>query len=187
MDVSADEVLAFWFDESGPEQWFEQDDGFDETIRARFGEACHAARDGKLESWVETPRGCLALIILIDQFSRNIHRDSPLAWSADVHALALTKLAIEKGFDRQLDHAQRQFLYMPLMHSEMPDDQALSVELFRRLAEEGAENGQVAAEFAERHKEIIDRFGRYPHRNHILGRDSTPEEIAFLEEPNSSF
>ena len=187
MNLTAEDVLAFWFEESGPEQWFEQDDAFDETIRSRFGAACHAARDGKLEPWVETPRGCLALIVLIDQFSRNVHRASPLAWSADVHALALTKLALDKGFDQQLGHNERKFLYMPLMHSEMLTDQELSVELFSRLAGEGAEDGETTVAFAERHREIIERFGRFPHRNETLGRESTPEEIAFLKEPNSSF
>ncbi|MBO6784797.1 MAG: DUF924 domain-containing protein [Alphaproteobacteria bacterium] len=187
MNVSADEVLAFWFDEAGRDAWFEKDEAFDETVRARFGEACHAARDGKLETWVESPRGCLALIILIDQFSRNIHRDSPLAWSADIHALALTKLAIDKGYDQKLGHAHRMFLYMPLMHSENLADQELSVEMFERLAQDGAENGETTVEFAERHRDIVARFGRFPHRNETLGRESTPEEEEFLKEPDSSF
>ncbi len=182
-----EEVLAFWFEEAGPEKWFNKDEGFDEEIRERFSELSHKARDGKLESWVETPRGCLALIVLIDQFSRNIHRNSPLAWSADSHALALTKLAIDKGYDRALGLNERKFVYMPLMHSEVMADQDRCMEVFGKLADEGMENSERTMEAAARHREIIERFGRFPHRNDILGRESTPEEIEFLKEPNSSF
>ncbi len=101
MTMTPDDVLTFWFEEAGPDKWFEKSDDFDAEIADRFGALTHAARDGKLVTWLETPRGCLALIILIDQFSRNIHRDSPLAWSADAHALALTRLALDKQFDEQ--------------------------------------------------------------------------------------
>lgn len=187
MGISPDDILTFWFDEAGPEQWFGKDPAFDDEIRERFGAVTHQARDGKLETWSDTPHGCLALIILIDQFSRNIHRGSPLTWSADVHGLALTRLALDKGYDAALDLAERKFLYMPLMHSEHLADQERSVELFRRLAEEGAENGEVTVDYAVRHRDIVARFGRFPHRNEILGRESTPEEIALLEDPDNSF
>jgi uncharacterized protein (DUF924 family) len=182
-----EDVLTFWFDEAGPEKWFNKDDAFDEEIRERFSELVHTARDGNLESWVETPRGCLALIVLIDQFSRNIHRNSPLAWSADSHALALTKLAIDKGYDRTLGLNERKFVYMPLMHSEVLADQDTSMEVFGGLADEGMENSERTMSSAARHREIIKRFGRFPHRNEVLGRESTPEETEFLKEPNSSF
>lgn len=187
MAIVPEDILTFWFDEAGPSKWFEKDETFDAEIRERFGAVTHQARDGKLETWCETARGCLALIILIDQFSRNIHRGSPLTWSADAHGLALTRLALDKGFDAALGHAERKFLYMPLMHSEVLADQERSVELFQRLADEGAENGAVTVDYAIRHRDIVARFGRFPHRNGILGRESTPEEIELLKDPDASF
>lgn len=187
MTFSPEDILTFWFDEAGPDKWFEQSDAFDEEIRNRFGAVTHQARDGKLETWSETPRGCLALIVLIDQFSRNIHRGSPLTWSADVHGLALTRLALDRGYDAELNHAERKFLYMPLMHSEALPDQERSVALFQKLAADGAENGAVTVDFAVRHRDIVAEFGRFPHRNKILGRDSTTEEIELLKDPNASF
>lgn len=187
MPMTPEDVLTFWFEEAGPDKWFEKSDAFDAEIADRFGALIHAARDGKLVTWSETPRGCLALIILIDQFSRNIHRDSPLAWSADAHALALTKLALDKQFDEQLELDARKFLYMPLMHSESLGDQELSIEVFGKLVEAGAEGGQTNLDYAVAHRDIIARFGRFPHRNETLGRESTEEEVAFLKEPNSSF
>ncbi len=137
--------------------------------------------------WSDTPRGCLAQIILIDQFSRNIYRDSPEAWSADDVALSFTKCALARSDDAALNHDERKFLYMPLMHSEVLTGQERCVALFRQLAEEGVEDSELALEFAIRHHEIIEQFGRFPHRNQILGRESTADEIAFLEGPNSSF
>ena len=185
--MTADEVLEFWFHETDPENWFERSDAFDQIIRDRFCEAVEAARGGGLSDWHDTPRGCLAVIILIDQLSRNIYRDSPLAWSADDVGLACAKRAIAHAYDVDLGLDERKFLYMPLMHSETLDDQEQCVELFRTLAAEGADDGDVSLEFAIRHRDIIARFGRFPHRNEILGRESTPEEIEFLKEPNSAF
>ena len=127
------------------------------------------------------PERLLAAIIVLDQFSRNLHRGTPRAWACDPAALALTREAIAQGFDRQLRGDQLQFLYMPLMHSEDPEMQALSVQLFATIGND------VAYDFALQHKAIIDRFGRYPHRNAILGRESTPEEVEFLKQPGSSF
>lgn len=187
MAITADDVLNFWFSETDSANWFERSDAFDQEVRERFGDAVEDARDGKLAAWNDAPRGCLAVIILIDQFSRNIHRDSPLAWSADAAGLASAKLALARGHDQALDHNERKFLYMPLMHSEDLADQERCVELFRGLADEGAEDGEIAHDFAVRHRDIIARFGRFPHRNDVLGRESTPEEVAFLKEPNSSF
>lgn len=187
MTTTPDEVLKFWFEESRRAQWFGKEPAFDAEIDRRFGALTHQARDGKLERWVETPRSCLALIILIDQFSRNLYRGSPLAWSADVHALAIAKLALEKGFDQELTRTERTFMYMPLMHSEDLADQERSFALTRKNSKGGDDFHRKNHESAVRHRDIIARFGRFPHRNEVLGRDSTTEELAFLEEPNSSF
>ncbi len=187
MTVNADDVLRFWFEENGRDQWFGKDEAFDDEIRTRFGEAAHQARDGKLERWVEAPRSCLALIILIDQFSRNLYRDSPLAWSADVHALAITKLALEKGYDAELNSHEKAFLYMPLMHSEVLANQERCVELVEKLADGGDEFNRDNYEFAVRHRDIIAQFGRFPHRNEVLGRESTAEELELLKDPDAHF
>lgn len=183
-NVTADEVLDFWFRETDREDWFERSDGFDQVIRDRFAQAVETARAGGYAGWCDTPRGSLAVIILIDQFSRNIYRDSPRAWSADDVALSCTKRAIARAYDADLGIEERKFLYMPLMHSEVLADQEQCVELFGRLATDA---DHVSLEFAIRHRDIVARFGRFPHRNEILGRESTAEERAFLEEPNSSF
>lgn len=187
MRVTADKVLDFWFREADRKNWFERSDEFDAVIRDRFADAVETARSGGFSDWDETARGCLAVIILIDQLSRNIYRESPLAWAADDVGLACTKRAIARAYDVDLGLDERKFLYMPLMHSEALADQEQCVELFRTLAAEGADDGDVSLEFAIRHRDIIARFGRFPHRNEILGRESTPEEIEFLKEPNSAF
>ena len=187
MAVSPDEVLKFWFEENGREQWFGKDEAFDDEIRRRFGEAAHQARDGKLERWVEAPRSCLALVILIDQFSRNLYRDSPLAWSADVHALAVAKLAVEKGYDAKLNNHERAFLYLPFMHSETLADQKHCVELVGEMVEGGDEFNQANYESALKHHDIITRFDRFPHRNDILRRECTVEELEYLKDQDASF
>ena len=187
MTITPDDVLKFWFEENGRDQWFGKEAAFDAEIDRRFSELSHQARDGRLERWVEAPRSCLALIILIDQFSRNLYRQSPLAWSADVHALAIARLALEKGYDAELDRTERVFMYLPFMHSEVLADQERSVELTKRNNDGGNEFNQKNYESAIKHRDIIARFGRFPHRNEVLGRESTAEELAFLEEPDSSF
>jgi uncharacterized protein (DUF924 family) len=154
---------------------------FDRLIATRFKEVHDSAVRCELSSWRDTLEGRLAEIIVLDQFSRNIHRDSPLAFAADPLALALAQEAVRVDARRDLTLQQRSFLYMPFMHSESPLIHQQAVTLF---SEPGLENN---LEFELRHKAIIDRFGRYPHRNAVLGRVSTPEEIAFLEEPGSSF
>ena len=155
---------------------FEQSDAFDAEVRERFGALTHRARDGKLETWSETPRGCLALIILIDQFSRNIHRGSSADMvSGRARAWPLTRLALDRGYDDELNHEERKFLYMPLMHSEGLADQDRSVALFQKLAADGAENGEMTVDYAIRHRDIVAAYGRFPHRNEILGRESTAE------------
>ena len=187
MCVTAAKVLDFWFNETDRQNWFERSDAFDQVICDRFAEAVETARGGGFADWHDTAQGCLAVIILIDQLSRNIYRESPLAWSADDVALSCTRQALVRKYDTGLGLDERKFLYMPLMHSEVLADQEQCVELFRTLAAEGAEDGDLSLEFAIRHRDIIARFGRFPHRNETLGRERAPEEIKFLEEPNSSF
>ena len=174
-------VLAFWFEEITPKQWWIASADFDRQIASRFGEIHAAAGRCELYGWRESATGRLAEIIVLDQFSRNIFRNSPLAFANDPLALALAQSAVAAGADQALSAAQRAFLYMPYMHSESPAIHALALALFSAA---GMENN---LDFELRHKAIIDRFGRYPHRNTILGRVSTPEETEFLKTPGSSF
>lgn len=174
-------VLEFWFNELEPKQWFVKDLALDAKIETRFGQLVDQARAGELFSWRANPRGRLAEIILIDQFSRNIFRDKPEAFSADAVALVLAQEAIAAGADQQLETKERAFLYMPYMHSE---SRAIHEQALQLFDQPGLEYN---LEFEHKHKVIIDRFGRYPHRNAILGRTSTVEELAFLEGPDSSF
>ena len=174
MTITPDDVLKFWFDDNGRDQWFGKDAAFDDEIRRRFSETAHQARDGKLERWVEAPRSCLALIILIDQFSRNLYRQSPLAWSADVHALAVAKLAVEKGYDTKLNTTEQVFMYLPFMHSEALANQERGVELVGKNADSGNEFNKDNYESAIKHRDIIARFGRFPHRNDSCGQPGTP-------------
>ena len=181
LSADAGAVLAFWFEEHGPKDWFAKNPAFDAEIGRRFG-ALHArAARGELDSWAKRPRGALALVIVLDQFSRNMQRDSVKAFACDAKARDLARRAVDRGFDGQLDDREKTFLYLPFEHSEDPRDQELSIRCFARLADKSLLG------WAEKHKAIIDRFGRYPHRNAALGRASTPEEIAFLAEPGSSF
>ncbi|MBJ7557014.1 DUF924 family protein [Marinomonas spartinae] len=175
------EVLDFWFNEIDSELWFQKDTDFDNKIITRFGKLHQQAVQGELSAWRHSPKGALAEIILLDQFSRNIYHDQPEAFAADSMALALAQVAIQNGFDQALSLSERSFLYMPFMHSESAVIHEEAVKLFRSL---GIVNN---LDFELKHKKIVDRFGRYPHRNAILGRKSSPEELAFLEEPNSSF
>lgn len=175
------DVLEFLFNELEPKQWFVKDRDLDAMIEARFSLLVEQARAGELFSWRVTPQGRLAEIILIDQFSRNIFRDKPESFSADPVALVLAQEAIGAGADQRLDVQERAFLYMPFMHSESQAIHQQAVVLFDQPGLE------YNLEFEYKHKAIVDRFGRYPHRNEILGRKSTEEEIAFLKEPGSSF
>jgi uncharacterized protein (DUF924 family) len=174
-------VLRFWFEESESRMWWVSDADFDTRIRSRFSSTLEQAASGELYEWREEPRGRLAEIIVLDQFSRNIHRDSPLAFARDPIALVLAQEAIAAGAEGSLSPIERAFLYMPFMHSESRLIHERAEVLFR-------ENGlpeSYAFELA--HKAIIDRFGRYPHRNSILGRASTAEEVELLKQPGSSF
>lgn len=188
-------VLRFWFGAAESEDtsyakrrkfWFGKQPDFDAAIRERFLTVYEQAAAGKLDEWQQSPLGCLALVIVLDQFPRNMFRDTAKAFSTDAKALSVAKHAVFQGFDRQLLPIQRIFIYLPFEHSENAADQAQSVELSRQLQGEAAELGDVF-DYAVRHQVIIDRFGRFPHRNQILGRESTPEEIEFLKQPGSSF
>lgn len=176
-----DEVLDFWFGELAPAQWFRKDTALDAAIGARFGALLEAAGRGELWAWRRSPQGRLAEVIVLDQFSRNVHRDTPLAFARDPLALVLAQEAVAQGADRRLEAAWCVFFYMPYMHSE---SLAIHDEALRLFDQPGLEEN---LRFEHRHREIIARFGRYPHRNAILGRVSTPEEVAFLEQPGSSF
>jgi uncharacterized protein (DUF924 family) len=174
-------ILRFWFEEIEPRMWWQADAGFDAAIRERFFATLQQATRGELWAWRAEPRGRLAEVIVLDQFSRNIHRNTPLAFAQDPMALALAQEAIAADADRVLTPTERTFLYLPFMHSESPRIHDRAVELFR------ANGLQDNYDFELRHKAIIDRFGRYPHRNAILGRESTVEEIDFLKQPGSRF
>jgi uncharacterized protein (DUF924 family) len=167
-------VLAFW-SAAGPDKWFGKDEAFDADIRAQFLGTYEAAASGLLNSWEETPEGALALVILLDQFPRNMFRGTARAFAADPVARAVAERAIARGFDRRIPASEQPFFYLPFEHSEHLADQERCVALVRRTGD------AEALKWAELHAEIIRRFGRFPHRNAILGRDSTPDEQAFLE------
>ena len=179
--MSAEAVLAFWFDEIKPAQWWAKSADFDRLVEVRFGALHAAAGRCELYSWRSSVGGRLAEIIVLDQFPRNIYRDRPASFATDALALALAQEAVAAHADRTLDPARRAFLYMPYMHSESPLMHTLAVKLF---AAPGMESN---FDFELRHQAIIERFGRYPHRNEILGRESTPAEKAFLQTPGSGF
>ena len=179
--MQAHDILDFWFEELTDKQHFAKDAALDEAICTRFGEVLEAASRCELFAWRATPEGRLAEIVVLDQFSRNIFRDTPRAFTQDGLALVLAQELVASGQDRSLSTNQRRFAYMPYMHSESPVLHAEAVQLF---AQPGLENG---LDFELRHQAIIARFGRFPHRNAILSRTSTPAELAFLAEPGSSF
>lgn len=175
------DILDFWFTELTDKQRFAKDEALDATLRERFGATLDAAVRCELSGWRATPQGRLAEIVVLDQLSRNIHRDTPAAFAHDAQALTLAQELVASGQDRALDLVQRGFAYMPYMHSEslLIHEQALAL-----FAQPGMEN---TLDFEQRHQAILARFGRYPHRNAMLGRVSTPEELAFLAQPGSSF
>ena len=175
------DVLEFWFVELSPRHWWQKNPDLDRQINEQFGSTLAAARQGELEHWRQTPEGRLAEIIVLDQFSRNIYRDDPRAFAQDGMALVLAQEAVRAGADRALQPDRRAFLYMPYMHSESIAIHEKAEELFDQP---GLEDNY---RFELRHKAIIDRFGRYPHRNQILGRESTEDELEFLKLPGSGF
>jgi uncharacterized protein (DUF924 family) len=175
------DVINFWFSADARPNWFAKSEAFDEAMRARFEEAYALARDGALEDWRDMPASALALIILLDQVPRNIYRGTAQAFATDDKALAIAEHAIACGFDAHLGEEERVFLYMPFMHAESIAAQEKGVALFEALGR--AEN----LDYMRRHRDVIARFGRFPHRNAVLGRVSTPDEIDFLKLPGSSF
>ena len=168
------QVLDFWFG-AGPDKWFSKDDAFDAAIRERFLPSYEAAAAGRLTNWEAAPESALALVIVLDQFPRNMFRGSPRIFAADALGLAVAKRAVAQGFDRRLDLPKRNFFYLPFMHSENLADQERCIELSRQNAD------QNTLKYAELHADIIRRFGRFPHRNPVLGRSTTAEEKAFLD------
>ena len=179
--IEKEEILNFWFKECKPEQWFKKNEDFDQIIENRFSSVIEDAIAGNLENWEESETGCLALIILFDQFTRNVFRDTPRAFAGDKRALALSQLCCDKDYLTNPDVQRRQFMLMPMMHSENLAVQDAALPLFKKYA------SKKDYEYAEKHREIIARFGRFPHRNAILGRKSTNEELEFLKQPGSSF
>jgi uncharacterized protein (DUF924 family) len=178
-----EEVLGFWFAEGRKEQWFAASEAFDGECRRVLLPHHQAAVTGQYDTWRREPRGCLALCILLDQVPRNLFRGSPKAFAFDAAALEVTRHALKLGFERALNNdSERMFLYLPLEHSENLKDQDDCV----RLVSAFKDGGEFLS-YAERHREVIARFGRFPHRNEILGRESTEAELEFLKEPNSSF
>jgi uncharacterized protein (DUF924 family) len=176
-----EQILAFWFDEIDPKSWWAADPDFDTLIKNRFLVVLNHAAQGELFSWRGEPKGRLAEIIVLDQFSRNIHRNTPGAFAQDSMALVLAQEAVARGVHDSLSTTERGFLFLPYMHSE---SRLIHVEAERLYREHAAPNNY---EFELKHKAIIDRFGRYPHRNQILGRVSSAEEVEFLKQPGSGF
>lgn len=172
--VTADDVLAFWR-AAGPGRWFGKDEAFDREFRERFLGAHEAAARGELDAWVQDAPGALALLILLDQFPRNAFRGTPRMFASDAKARAVARQALQAGLDAQIEADLRNFCYLPFMHSEQLPDQDLAVELAGKL-------GGESLRYAIMHRDIIQRFGRFPHRNAVLGRATTPEEQRFLDD-----
>ncbi|NJK74674.1 MAG: DUF924 domain-containing protein [Richelia sp. CSU_2_1] len=190
--VPAREILDFWFDKAdSPEfgksqkKWFEKNLDFDSEVRSRFLSQYELAVSGQLDAWQDSAQECLALIIILDQFSRNMFRGTPQAFAADDRALIAAEKAVKNQFDRELLPVQRWFIYLPFEHSENLAHQQKSVELFSQLGSDS--DSQMVIDYAKRHLEVIARFGRFPHRNQILGRETTLEEAEFLKQPGSGF
>jgi uncharacterized protein (DUF924 family) len=180
--MTPEEVLDFWFvgdPTTHRKEWFEKSANFDASC-GRFADALLNAKSGKFDHWAETPRGALALIVLLDQFSRNLHRNSPAAFSADAQARKFARATIARNFDLALGSVERMFVYLPFEHSEDLSDQDFAVRLFALLGEE-------MGRYAEEHRAVIRQFGRFPHRNAALGRTSTREELDYLAQPDAGF
>ena len=180
--IEAKAVLNFWFNDTTPSQWFAKDPAFDALVRQRFLDLTRKAIAGELGPWSETPQSGLALLLLLDQFPRQLWRESAKAFAGDPQALALSLKAVERGWlEAEPEQARRQFWLMPLMHAEDLAVQESALPLFERFSD------PRTADFARRHRDVIARFGRFPHRNALLGRVSSAEELAFLQTPGSRF
>ncbi|ODT96072.1 MAG: hypothetical protein ABS82_06060 [Rhodanobacter sp. SCN 67-45] len=191
MAVQPRDVLDFWFDPAHAAHWFAKDAAFDEQTRRRFAVAADDAAQGRLDAWASNPADWLALLILLDQFPRNLHRGDARAWAADVKAQRIALSGLAGGFDQALPPLQRVFAYLPLEHAEDMGLQQRAVTLFEALHAQAPVAGRARfAEFldyARRHREVIARFGRFPHRNAVLGRDSTAAEREYLAQPGAGF
>lgn len=200
MSYDPKQILDYWFGAEipheqvpeGTERWFNGGDKVDRECRERFGDWLDPARDGILDGWLETAEGALALVVLLDQFSRNVHRGTPNAFAYDERALEVARIALDRGYDRKVSPIARVFFYLPFEHSETLADQQLAVDKTREAcatakSEDVRKMCDMFADYAVRHLKVIERFGRFPHRNAILGRESTSEEIEFLKQPGSSF
>jgi uncharacterized protein (DUF924 family) len=186
MNLRPSDILAFWFAGEAAEnhaKWFGKAAAFD-TECARYTDAIRDARIGRLDHWAFTPQGALALILLLDQLSRNVFRGSAETYAADPHAREIARAAIASGFDMQLTAVERMFMYLPFEHAETIADQNDAVRLFETLREA---LGAQSVDYAHRHRDVILRFGRFPHRNAVLGRINTPEEAAYLAQPGTGF
>ena len=179
--LEKEDILNFWFDECRPKQWFKKNSEFDAMLESRFANTVEDAFAKCLDSWEDTEEGCLALILVLDQFTRNIFRGTPRAFSGDERALELSQKCYENGYLANPNIYRRQFILMPMMHSEEIAVQDTALPLFKEYTT------QRDYDYALRHRDIIARFGRFPHRNTILGRPSTDEELEFLTQPGSSF
>ena len=191
--ADAQEVLDFWFGApttptfgTDRVEWFRKDLGFDDSIRTRFGALIERGLRGELEAWANAPTSALAQVIVLDQFTRNVYRDTPRAFAGDARALAAARAMVGARQDEALPPFQRAFVYLPFEHAEGLEMQNEGVRLYTRLVAIAPEQAS-GLDYAERHRAIIERFGRFPHRNRILGRQSTPEESAFLLTPGSGF
>ncbi len=174
-------ILAFWFADETKERWYDSTPAFDELCCDRFGALVEKAASDELAAWEKTAEGALALCLLLDQMPRNIFRGTPRAFETDPKAVEVASSAIAKGFDQKLDPERRKFLYLPFMHSEVLAEQERSVALSLAL------NDEKTIEYAEDHADIIRRFGRFPHRNAIVGRESSAEELAFLQDGGKDY
>lgn len=180
-ETEINSVLQFWFEESTPQDWFMKNDAYDQKIRDNFLSLHTAIMNDERLEWRDTARGCLAEIIVLDQFSRNMFRNDPKSFASDARARDCLNHVFTKGWDKEYSVNERKFTYLPLEHSESMADQEKSIACYTELGDADA------LDYAEQHKVIIDRFGRFPHRNDILNRASTPEEVEFLNQPGSSF
>ncbi len=192
-DARIGDVLAFWFGASGDAhhnktrpEWFRKDNAFDAEIRTRFATLIEEALEGRLAPWSTTAEGAVAQILVLDQFTRNAFRDTPRAFAGDAQALSAARALVGEGRDRTLPGVRRMFVYLPFEHAENLQTQEESLRLFGQLARDEPQHADLL-NWAQRHHAVIARFGRFPHRNAILGRQSTPEEEAFLKVPGSSF
>ncbi len=181
MDAKINQVLDFWFKELHPDQWWAKDENLDQEIKKRFLSLHQSAKKGELYHWRSSTKGRLAEILVLDQFSRNIFRGKKESFDQDVLALVLSQEMINQKMDQQMSPTEKSFVYLPYMHSESLKIHEVAMKLYNQPGLE------FNFDFEKKHKVIIDQFGRYPHRNEILGRTSTPEELEFLKSPGSSF